>query len=93
LAVVAVLVLIGAWPATLQEDAVLQFAKTATYDDTEEKAVEVSAKVSGSNVAIVLGFSSATSSIWYDPQVTVATAAASSASSFLVSLAAQLFAF
>jgi hypothetical protein len=73
-----------------QEDAVLQFAKTATYDNSQEKAVEVTTKVMGSNVAIVMAFSAAESSIWYDPQVTVATAAASSASSFLFSLASHL---
>ncbi len=67
-----------------------QFAKTATYDNSEEKAVEVTTKVMGSNVDIVIAFSAAKSSIWYDPQVTVATAAASSASGFLFSIAAHL---
>jgi hypothetical protein len=71
---------------------VIQFAKTATYDNDQEKPVEVTTKVRGSTVGIVMAFSAATSSIWYDPQVTVATAAASSASSFLFSIAAQIIA-
>jgi hypothetical protein len=74
----------------VQEDAVIQFATTATHDNDQEKPVAMSTKVSGSNVEIVLGFSYSASSIWYDPQVTVATGAASSASSFLFSLAAHL---
>ncbi|ELR18523.1 uncharacterized protein ACA1_045660 [Acanthamoeba castellanii str. Neff] len=72
------------------EDAVIQFAKTATHDGKTEEAVAVTTKVKGSNVDIVMAFSSAESSIWYDPQVTVATGAASSASSFLFSLGAHL---
>jgi hypothetical protein len=70
---------------------VIQFLKSATYDDKEEREdVGVTTKVKGSNVDIVLSFSAADSSIWYDPLVTMATGSASSASSFLFSFVAHL---
>jgi hypothetical protein len=63
----------------------VQFARTATYDNNTESSVLVTTNVHGSNVDIVFSFNSAQNSIWYDPQVTVATGAATSASSFLLS--------